>query len=139
MKYAVRYFSKSGNTEKVARAIADALGVKAVSMDAAEAELTEETDILFLGAAVYAFGIDDVVKAFIAKLDAKKVKKAAVFSTTALVKSARPHIAALLSAKNIPLAKEEFHCKGAFAVIYRERPNVVDLEKAAAFAKEVVT
>ncbi|MDR1399498.1 MAG: flavodoxin [Treponema sp.] len=138
MKYAVRYFSKSGNTGKVARAIASAVGVTAVSMDAAEAEITKETDILFLGAAVYAFGIDDVVKTFISKLDAKNVKKVAVFSTTALVKSARPHIAVLLSSKNIPLADAEFHCKGAFTVMHKGRPNAKDLEKAAAFAKELV-
>jgi flavodoxin len=99
MKYAVRYFSKSGNTEKVARAIAGALGVEAVSINAAGAEIIEKADVLFLGAAVYAFGIDDTVKTFIAKLDAAKVGKVAVFSTAAFVKSALPHRASRMSHK----------------------------------------
>ncbi|MDR1398577.1 MAG: hypothetical protein LBJ41_01450 [Treponema sp.] len=53
MKYAVRYFSKSGNTEKVAHAIADAIGVKVVSVDTTETVITEKMDILFLGMATY--------------------------------------------------------------------------------------
>jgi hypothetical protein len=43
----------------------------------------------------------------------------------------------LLAAKNIPLAREDFHCKGAFAVMRKGRPNAADLEEAAAFAKKI--
>ena len=36
MNIAVRYYSKSGNTRAVAEAVAEAVGVKAVSVDTAE-------------------------------------------------------------------------------------------------------
>ncbi|MDR2793972.1 MAG: hypothetical protein LBB61_09995 [Treponema sp.] len=88
MKHAVRYFSKSGNTEKAARAIAGAPAVEAISINAAGAAIIEKTAVLFLGAAVYAFGLDDAVKTFIEKLDAAKTGKGAAFGTTARVKPA---------------------------------------------------
>ena len=53
---AVRYYSRSGNTKLVADAIADAIHVKAVSVDQADAPLTEKADVLFIGGALYAYG-----------------------------------------------------------------------------------
>ena len=44
MKAAVRFYSRSGNTKLVADAIAGALGISAVSVDAPEAELKENRD-----------------------------------------------------------------------------------------------
>ncbi|MDR2070914.1 MAG: flavodoxin [Treponema sp.] len=139
MNIAVRYLSRSGNTEKVARAIAEALGVEAVSIDDPGASVIEkETDILFLGAAVYAFGIDDEAAAFIQKLDKANVKHAAVFSTSALVKSAHSSIKKLLAERGIPLSDKAFHCWGEFKFTRKGRPNAADLEQAKAFAREVV-
>ncbi|MDR3275602.1 MAG: flavodoxin [Treponema sp.] len=134
---AVRFLSKSGNTEKLARAIAEAAGVQAVSIGAAESALSGETDLLFLGSAVYAFGLDETVKAFIQGLDPAKVKRVAVFSTTAVVKSVYPHIKKLLDARGIPLLEKEFHCRGEFKILHQGRPNAADLERAGAFAREL--
>ncbi|MBQ8943584.1 MAG: flavodoxin family protein, partial [Clostridia bacterium] len=49
----VRYFSKGGKTEKIAKAIARGAGVEALSVTE-EPELKENTDLLFLGGAPYA-------------------------------------------------------------------------------------
>ena len=46
MKIAVRYFSRGGNTKKLADAIAKAVGVDA---ETTSVPLTEDVDILFLG------------------------------------------------------------------------------------------
>ncbi len=46
----MRYFSKLGNTKKIAEAIAEGAGVSAVSITD-EPELKEHTDVLFLGGA----------------------------------------------------------------------------------------
>ena len=137
MNIAVRYLSKTGNTEKVARAIAEALGVEAVSLAVAP-EIEEETGVLFLGAAVYAFGIDDVVTAFIQKLDKAKIKNVVVFSTSAIVKSVRAPVKKLLSEKGIPLSDKEFHCWGKFKFMRKGCPSAADLERAKAFAKEII-
>jgi flavodoxin len=138
MNIAVRYLSRSGNTEKVARAIAEALGVEAVSLAGpGAAAIEEETDILFLGAAVYAFGIDDRVASFIQKLDKAKVKNVVVFGTSALVKSVFPRIKKLLPEKGVTLSDKTFHCWGEFKFTRKGHPNASDLERAKLFAKEV--
>ena len=59
MNYAVRYYSKSGNTKAVAEAIAKAAGVPAVSVDSAEAVLSSPVDVLFIGGALYAYRTSD--------------------------------------------------------------------------------
>ena len=52
MSVAVRYYSRSGNTQKVAEYIAEAAGVDAVSVDSKDAELNEKVDTLFIGGAL---------------------------------------------------------------------------------------
>ena len=134
MKIAVRYYSRGGNTKKLADAIADAVGVTAETTDV---PLTEDVDILFLGSSVYAFGVDDHVKDFIEGINVN-IGKVVGFSTAALMKSTFPQVDKLLAAKGIPHAKEEFYCKGSFGMMHKGRPNAEDLAHAATFAKEIV-
>lgn len=131
MKIEVRYFSRGGNTKKLAEAIAGAVGVKALTTDE---PLKEDTDILFLGSSVYAYGVDDAIKAFISGIDVK-VGKVVNFSTAAIVNSTYKQVGKLLKAKGIPQAKEEFYCKGSFGLLHKGRPNAADCEAAADFAR----
>jgi flavodoxin len=62
MKYAVRYYTKTGNTKRLAEAIAKELGVEALPVSET---VNEKVDILFLGNSYYAFDIDPEVKAFV--------------------------------------------------------------------------
>ncbi|MBQ1333753.1 MAG: flavodoxin [Clostridia bacterium] len=134
MKAAVRYHSRGGNTKKLALAIAEAVGVEALGMDK---PLTEDVDILFIGSAVYAHGVDEAVKTFIRGIDVK-VGKAVNFSTAAIVKSTYKQVGKLLSEKGIPQAAEEFYCRGSFGMMHKGRPNEADLKAAAEFAKKIV-
>ena len=54
MKIAVRYYTKTGNTKRLAEAIAKAVGVEALPVTA---PVAESVDILFLGNSYYAFSI----------------------------------------------------------------------------------
>lgn len=135
MKVAIRYFSRGGNTKKLADAIAKEVGVEAKTVSK---PLTEDVDILFLGSSVYAYGVDDAVKEFISGIDVK-IGKVVNFSTAALIKSTYKQVAKLLAAKNIPLAKEEFACKGSFAMMHRGKPDDADCKAAAEFAKKIVS
>ncbi len=134
MKIEVRYFTRSGNTKKLALAIADAIGVKAEDVSK---PLDGRTDILFLGSSVYANGVDGAVKKFIAD-NASKIGTIYNFSTAALISSTYKQIKKLADAAGVKLADEEFHCRGSFAMMHRGRPNDEDLKNAAAFAKGVV-
>lgn len=59
---AVRYYSRSGNTKLVADAIAQAIGTTAISVDQADAKITQSIDTLFVGGALYAYGLDKHLK-----------------------------------------------------------------------------
>lgn len=135
MKIAIRYYTRGGNTKKLADAIAEAIGVEAKTT--AE-PLTEDVDILFLGSSVYAYGVDDEVKKFIKEIDVK-VGKVVNFSTAAIIKSTYKQVAKLLAEKNIPFAKEEFACQGSFAVMHKGKPDANDCKAAADFAKKIVS
>lgn len=135
MKIAIRYYTKSGNTKKLAEAISEAVGVEA---ETTAVPLSEDVDILFLGSSVYAFGVDDEVEKFIDGISVK-VGKVVNFSTAALVKSTYKQVAKLLEKKNIPLAKEEFACKGSFAVMHKGKPDTDDCRAAAEFAKKIIS
>ncbi len=111
MSVAVRYFSRSGNTKKVAEYLAEAAGVNAVSVDAADAALTEKADVLFIGGALYAYGIDAELKKYLGTLSSDKVGKAVVFSTSWLSKHALDLIENALSEKGIPVEDSTFYVK----------------------------
>lgn len=135
MTIAVRYHSRSGNTKKVAETIAKAAGVKA---ETCSVSLDYPVDILFIGGAVYAGGVDDSLRTFIQSLDKSKVSEAVIFSTAALKPSAYSNIKKLFEEKEIKVSDKEFHCRGQFTVIHRGRPNDADLKMAAEFAEKVV-
>ncbi|WP_292605419.1 flavodoxin family protein [Methanobrevibacter sp. UBA188] len=83
MKIAIRYYTKTGNTKKLAEAIGSAINVEAKTIDE---PLTEDVDLLFLGSAVYAAGIDKRVKEFIESINVN-VGEVVNFSSTALIES----------------------------------------------------
>jgi len=134
MHVAVRYYTRSGNTKKLADAIAQAVGVTAE--DTAH-KLTEDVDVLFLGSSVYAAGVDESVKKFIDGIDVK-VGKVVNFSTAALLKGTAKQVKKLLDAKNIPMSDQEFNCRGSFGPMHKGKPDANDLKAAAEFAKAQV-
>ena len=134
MKTAIRYYSRGGNTEKLARAISEAIGVEALSTDV---PLNEDVDILFLGSSVYAYGVDENVKKFIREINVN-VGKVVNFSTAAVINSTYRQVGKLLTEKNIGQAREEFYCRGSFGPMHKGRPDAEDLKKAAEFARGIV-
>ena len=133
MNVAVRYYTRSGNTKKLAEAVADAVGVRA---ETTENVLAEDVDILFLCSSVYAYGVDDNVKRFISGISVK-VGKVVNVSTAALVKSTYKQVGKLLQEKGIPQAEEEFYCRGSFGPMHKGKPDEKDCKAAAAFAKKI--
>lgn len=130
MTVAVRYYSRSGNTKAVAEAISKAAGVPAVSVDQNGAALSEPVDVLFIGGALYAYGLDKHLKEYLKALDGSKVKKAVVFSTSWISKHSLDLIKKGLSEKGILTESETFYVKS--------QPNEAQLKDAAAFAKKFI-
>lgn len=133
MKFAVRYYTQTGNTKKLAEAVADALGVEALPITE---PVEEAVDVLFLGNSYYAFSIAPQVRAFIQKLDKEKVGMIANFGSAAMMGSTFKKVAAEAKRVGIPMVNKEFHCRGEFKGLHKGRPNEQDLANAAAFARQ---
>lgn len=95
--------------------------------------LEEYVDILFLGSSVYAFGIDDAVKDFI-RINAENIGLIVSFSTAAVVASAYEHVRKAASQYDVSIATQDFHCRGSFGPLHKNRPDQADLTAAAAAA-----
>ena len=132
MKYAVRYYTKTGNTERLAQAVAEALGVEALPISV---PVEEPVDILFLGNSYYAFSIDPEVRSFVQSLDKNKVGKLVNFGSAAMLNSTWKKVKAEADKAGIPMEDREFHCRGEFKGVHKGRPNAEDLQAAADFAK----
>ena len=135
MKIAVRYYTKTGNTKRLAEAVAGAVGAEALPLSAA---IEEPVDILFLGNSYYAFSIDPEVRDFLRSLDKSKVGRIVNFGSAAMLNSTWKKVKAEAYKAGIPMDEREFHCRGEFKGLHKGRPNEDDLRAAAVFAKAVV-
>lgn len=135
MKTAVRYYTKTGNTKRLAEAVAKAVGAEAFDLSV---PITEPVDILFLGNSYYAFSIDPEVREYVRKLDKTKVGRIVNFGSAAMLNSTYKKVKAEADKVGIPMDEREFHCKGEFKGIHKGRPNEEDLAAAAEFAKSIV-
>ena len=134
MKAAVRYYTKTGNTKKIAEAMAEAIGVEAKPISE---NLEEYYDVLFLGNSVYAADIDKDVKYFVAA-NKDNIGCIVNVSTAALLKSTYSKMYELAKTLRINISGSEFHCKGSFKFMHKGRPNEEDLEAARNFAKGIM-
>ena len=135
MKIAVRYYTKTGNTKRLAEAVAEAVGTEALPLSSS---IEDPVDILFLGNSYYAFSIDPEVRAFIRQLDKNKVGRIVNFGSAAMLNSTYKKVKAEAAKVGIPVDEREFHCKGEFKGIHKGRPNEEDLRAAAEFAKSII-
>ena len=110
MNIAVRYCSKTkfGNTRRIAEAIADGIGVKAVSI-ADETKLKEKVDLLFLGGAPYANIMAPELKAYAEDIDPKMVSKVVLFTTSNWSKRTVLALKKMLKGKGITVCEDYFY------------------------------
>ena len=135
MKAAVRYYTKTGNTKRLAQAVAEAVGVEALPISV---PVDEPTDILFLGNSYYAFSIDPEVRKFVSSLDKNKVGKIVNFGSAAMLNSTYKKVKAEADKAGVMMDEREFHCKGEFKGIHKGKPDETDMKAAAEFAKKIV-
>ena len=135
MKIAVRYYTKTGNTKRLAEAVAEAVGAEALPLST---PIGDPVDILFLGNSYYAFSIDPEVREFIRNLDKSKVGRIVNFGSAAMLNSTYKKVKAEADKVGIPMDEREFHCKGEFKGIHKGKPDEADMKAAADFARKIV-
>ena len=129
----VVFFSRGGNTKRLADAVAKGVGTSAVPAD----QFSGSADVLFIGASIYAGSIDAKLRQFLVGLKPSQARCVVVFGTSAGKKTALPEVKSILEPHGIPVSDDAFHCKGSFLLANRGRPNDEDLKQAEAFAKRI--
>ena len=108
MNIAVRYLSKSGNTRKIAEAIAGGAGTSAVSITD-EPTLSEHANILFLGGAPYANIMAPELRRYDENLTPENIGKVVLFTTSNWSHRTVKGLQKILQAKGITVADEHFY------------------------------
>jgi len=134
MTIAIRYFTQTGNTKKMADAIAEHLGILAKPVTD---DLDAKADILFICNSVYYIGIHKSVKEFIARNKAN-IGALVNVSSAALIESSYKKMKKIAKANAVNLLEMEYHCKGSFKSIHKGHPNDEDLKNLIAFVDEVL-
>ncbi|MBR4655665.1 MAG: flavodoxin [Oscillospiraceae bacterium] len=134
MKAAIRYFSLTGNTKKLAEAIAAELGMEAKGI---MEPLEEEAELVFLCNSVYWAGIDKRVKQFV-KANADKIHVLVNVSTAAMIESTYGQMKKVAADAGVKLCEKEFHCRGKFAALHSGHPDAEDLKAVREFAREII-
>jgi len=140
MKIRIVYYSgRSGNTMKVAMAMAEALNIKAERIGKENIEFSEPVDLLFIGSGVYFDKPHKKTRALIKELNSTNVKNAAAFGTYGNQSNIGEQIISLMREQGIDVVGEPFVCKGAsIGTDNKGHPNATDLENAKEFA-EIIT
>ncbi|BER91835.1 flavodoxin family protein [Atrimonas thermophila] len=146
MKALIIYFSvHHGNTEKIARAIAETLKAELKTPDEVTPQELLQYDLLGFGSGIFFGKHHRKIVDFIQKLPQVQGKNALVFSTSGMGrKSFNQHLSKLLEEKGFNVVGS-FTCRGydtygplkLIGGINRGRPNQDDLEKAKRFAREI--
>lgn len=146
MKAMVLYYSKSGNTEKVACAVAQGLGVEAKSIDTVKPEDTASYDLICIGTPVHAFRPAKAVTRFVEAMPPLQGKKAAGFYTMSMGGDggANKSLKLMFEAKGMEFLGG-YSCKGLSRllgnfgprVVNRGRPSEEELKEAREFGEKL--
>jgi Uncharacterized flavoproteins len=128
MNIKVVYHSTTGNTKKLALAIAEAFKVNPEQIGKESIQFSEPVDLLFIGDGIYYGNPSKKMVQFIDQLNPKMIKNAAVFATYGGQLKIGDEIKRLLQNKGLNVIGEPFTCKGqAWAFLNRSHPDEADL------------
>ncbi|MDF2543709.1 MAG: uncharacterized protein K0S47_3427 [Herbinix sp.] len=134
MNTALIYYSKTGHTKMIAKAMGEEIGIEAQNI--LEKPVINNVDILLIGSGIYAGKVAEELITFIQELDPEKVKRAVIFTTAMTETIQTATLKSALFAKGIPVEGEEFICKGKFLFFSKHHPNELDIKKAKEFVKK---
>ena len=139
MEIKVVYHSSTGNTEKLARAIADMLNIQAEHIGKDNISFSDKVDLLFIGDGIYWNGAHKKTKKFIAELDPKTIKNTAVFGTYGNQFKIGNILKNLLNERGVNVVGTPFTCKGkSMGTKNQGHPDENDLKMVCEYAKNII-
>lgn len=136
MNSKVAYFTKTGHSEKIAKAIGKELQLEVEDLKAKP--VFQDVDLLFLVGGIYAGGNDPEMVGCVENIDPKMVKKTALVTSCASKRMKQDKVRKALEKNNIEVLPDEFICRGNFLFLGMGHPNQADLDNAVAFASNVI-
>jgi len=134
----VYYSGRSGNTLKVATAMAEALNIRAEQIGKEKIVFSEPVDLLFIGSGIYMHKPHKKVRTLIRKINPAIVRNAAAFGTYGNQSEIGEQIKGLLLEQGINVLDEPFVCKGAsVGTDNKGHPDATDLENVKEFAEKI--
>lgn len=131
----VLYYSMTGNTKKMATAIAEELGVKALNVK--ETVSVTQEGVLFIGSGCYGDKPGEEITKFIGRNDFSG-RKVALFGTSGAGAGKEVQAMAEALKQKGAVVLGDYHTKGkAFIVVNIGHPGREDLEGARKFAREM--
>ena len=143
MKTLIIYHSfHHGNTEKIAKILADELKAKTVKTEDEKTNNWDEYELIGFGSGIYNGKHHKSILQYVGKLPVVKGKKAFVFSTSGVLRNYNQPLKEMLTAKGFQIVGD-FSCKaldtfGPLKLIgglNKRRPNEKDYQKAREFAQ----
>lgn len=134
MKIAIRYYSKTGNTQKLAQKISTLTQIPALDITH---QLTEDVDLLFFGSGVYGNALDPKVINYLSNITVN-IKEIINFSTSGIMQSNYTLIRDVLETTPHKLSEDEFHCPGTFVDFNKDRPNEDDINNLEEFTRKIL-
>ncbi len=134
-----------GNTEKIAKAMANALDAKLSKPGEVDASSLEQYELIGFGSGIYGFRFHKSILEFVESLPSSKNKKAFVFSTSGSGREQyNESLKKKLAEKGFDIAGD-FSCKGfntfgplkLIGGISKGRPNEEDIRQAVKFAESM--
>jgi len=148
LKSAVIYYSKSGNTQKIAEAIATGMGTKAKRLGEVKPKELATYDIICLGGPVHYGQPDKVVSNFIKNLPELKGKKVGLFCTKS-ISGDKPAIAAMrkevedkgmvFAGSFCAIGQSRFFANFGPRIFHRGHPNIKELSMAEEFGRSLLS
>jgi flavodoxin I len=134
--YQVIYFSRGGNTQKIANAIAEELKTQAINVN--EASLNKDAEIIFLGSGCYGGKPSPKMIEFIENQNFQN-KHMALFGTSGSGTGKELNeMKESLQNKDARIL-DQYSCKGrTFLIINRGHPNAEDIANAKSFARTLI-
>jgi flavodoxin len=144
LKVAVIYASKSGNTKKIADAIAQQIGTHAHNIGInTQSPSVEGANLVFIGTGIHAGTPNSDIEKYLTNLNLKEPKQFALFVTWGGAgktnQQVKTKLQTILEIKGHKVLRDYFICYGGWKLLRRGRPNSDDIKAASEWAKKILS
>lgn len=135
MNIAVIYSSMTGHSKKIAKAVAQHLGVTANNVK--DNPQLKDVDLLFIAGGIYGGACNTKLVKYAEGIKGENVKNAAFITSCASNESKQEKVREILSSNGVKVLDKEYICLGSFLFMKMGHPNKEEVQGAVKFAEDI--